>query len=317
MGAGRNSRQCGHRLTLAAGGDNDDFFVGIQIELVSVDFHLFGNVHVAELPGDVGRDFDAAAVEQDLAVAFGGNVDHLLNPGNVGRKQSDNDPTRAVVGDVGDLCADLPVGNRVALLFHVGGIGQQRQHPLFAAAGKLAHIRVLPVAERVVDFEISRVHDQPQRSVDGNADPVDHAVSDTDELQFEGAELQPLLGMDFVQLAGVQHVVLVELMPHQTEGKGRAEHRSVGYFQQVGQRADVILVGVGQHDSGDQRTVFLYVIQIRDDEIDTQHVVFRKHQPGIDDKQRRAVLEDHHIETNFTEPAQGNDFQLQTFVPLC
>ena len=159
----------------------------------------------------------------------------------------------------------------------------------------------------MADLEIPGVHDQAERRPDSDPDPVHHAVPDPDEFEHERPQLQLLARMNFVQAAGRVDVGLLEFVPDDSQGEGRAENRRIDLFQQKRQGPDVVLVGVGQDDSGYQRAVSFDVVHVRDDEIDPEHVILRKHQAGIDEEKGRAVLENHHVEADLAETAQGYD----------
>ena len=70
----------------------------------------------------------------------------------------------------------------------------------------------------------------------------------------------------------------------------------------------MVFVGMGENHACNFRLSLFEVRHVGDHIIDPQHVVFRKHQTGIDNKQRVAVFKNHHIEADFSQPAQGDYF---------
>jgi hypothetical protein len=111
-----------------------------------------------------------------------------------------------------------------------------------------------------------------------------------------------------MQTAWRHNVEFFEFVLNDSQGEGRGEDRGVDLFQQKRQGPDVVFMSVGQDNTGYQRTVFFHVVHVRDNIIDTQHIIFRKHQARVHNEQRCAVLENHHVEADLSETAQGNDF---------
>ena len=52
--------------------------------------------------------------------------------------------------------------------------------------------------------------------------------------------------------------------------------------------------------------VFNQLTHIGDDQVDTEHVIVRKCQPGIDDNNIIALLDNGHVLTDFTQASQRN-----------
>ncbi len=71
----------------------------------------------------------------------------------------------------------------------------------------------------------------------------------------------------------------------------------------------MILVAVGDDDPPYPIYLIQQVTKIGDDQVNTQHVVFREHQPGVHDQDLPVVLQHHHIFADLTEAAQGDNFQ--------
>jgi len=73
----------------------------------------------------------------------------------------------------------------------------------------------------------------------------------------------------------------------------------------------MILMGMGDNDSLHLIPVFPEIIHGRDDNIHPQHIFFREHKPGVNDKDDILIFNHHHIQANFAKAAQGNYFQHQ------
>ena len=78
----------------------------------------------------------------------------------------------------------------------------------------------------------------------------------------------------------------------------------------VGQRADVILVPVGEHDAADVADALLQPRDVRDDQVDAEHLLFGEHQPRVDDDDIVAAAERHHVATDLAQSAERDQGQL-------
>ncbi len=52
-----------------------------------------------------------------------------------------------------------------------------------------------------------------------------------------------------------------------------------------------------------------HIAEVRDDVIDTKHVVFREHDPGIDDQYIFAVFNGHHVLADLPQATKGDQPQ--------
>ncbi len=102
--------------------------------------------------------------------------------------------------------------------------------------------------------------------------------------------------------------MLFKLVPYHSQRKGGSENGSVDIPKQVRQRTDVVFMGMGQNDSQNFGFVLPDIIHVRNNKINTQHVVFGKHQARVNNDKAVDILNDHHIEANFSQPAQRDNF---------
>ena len=111
---------------------------------------------------------------------------------------------------------------------------------------------------------------------------------------------------DLAQLGGVQQAVLVELRLDEPEREPRREHRAdANLAQEVRQRADVILVRVGQHDR--EHLASLQVAEVGEDQVDAEVLVAGKREPRVDHDRLAADLEDGHVLADLAEAAERDD----------
>ena len=105
--------------------------------------------------------------------------------------------------------------------------------------------------------------------------------------------------------------VLVELGRDQRQGQPRAEDGDVAALaQQVGQRADVVLVAVGQHDGVDVVEPVAEGRPVGQRDVDAGGVGLAEQHAAVDDEQPAAAgLEHRHVAADLLDAAERDDAQ--------
>jgi len=67
----------------------------------------------------------------------------------------------------------------------------------------------------------------------------------------------------------------------------------------------MVFMSVCQQDSPHLVPVFQYICEIRNNKVDTQHVLFRKHEAGINNDNIVIVFHDGHVEADLLNTAEG------------
>jgi len=152
------------------------------------------------------------------------------------------------------------------------------------------------------------VHDGTHRGADPQADAIGNTVADVKELDPKGRNWQDVAGANGMQV-DIDDPGLAQLDLDQPAGQPRGVHRRLDAAKQVGQRAHVVLMAVGHHDSLDAIGTVEHILHVGDDDVDAEHVVLGKHEPGVDDNHAVAVLDHQHVPPDLAEPTQGDDAQ--------
>ena len=101
-------------------------------------------------------------------------------------------------------------------------------------------------------------------------------------------------------------------MTHKPEGERcpvEVESERRDRFEQIGQPADVVLVGVGDDASVDSIGVLLEVGEVRDDRVDARLGLVGEHLPAVEDDHAALRLEDRAVATDVAEAAEkGNSY---------
>src|SRR5208282_5341248 len=152
------------------------------------------------------------------------------------------DDRREVLGDVRLRWA-------LALAQHVGRIADQRQHAFFAELAQAALVGREADHRRQVELPVAGVDDEAGRRADRQGAALRYRMGDGDELDVERADVEPRSRRDDLdrnlRRAGFAETArLGEAGGETRRVDGNAEARP-----QIGERADMVFVGVGDDDA--------------------------------------------------------------------
>ena len=129
-----------------------------------------------------------------------------------------------------------------------------------------------------------------------------------DELQHERSKLHAG-GRFQVDEGDVPEPVLVELRPchrhRQTPAVDRGHVNGPDLAQNPRQRPEMVLVTMGHDDPLDVRGALAEIAEVRQHEVDPEHLGRRETQARIDYHDAPAVLEHGHVLADFAQPAEG------------
>ena len=86
-----------------------------------------------------------------------------------------------------------------------------------------------------------------------------------------------------MQVARVD-AVLLETSLKDAERQARAVNRHIDFLEHIRQGTDMVLMAVREHNGLDFILVFNQIADVRNDEVDAEHILIRKHQTRIDDE---------------------------------
>ena len=286
--------------------------MGQVFYLVDLAQDAVRRLQVAQLQGGAHRVRHAAPDDEDAAPVPGGGVDDLLHAGHQRGEGGDDDPPRRAGDDVVQRFADDLLGGGVARQLGVGGVREQQQHPFDAPLRQAREVGALAADRRVVHLEVPAVDDDALRRVDDDAGGVRDAVADGEQLHAELPQVYLLAVGQHLQVDALAGAALLELDAyHALRQQAGVEGHVVQLRQQVGQGADVVFVAVGDDDAAHLVLVLHHVAHVRDDQVDTQHVLFGEHQAGVDDEDVITVLQRHHVLADLAQPAEGYHLQFR------
>ena len=101
--------------------------------------------------------------------------------------------------------------------------------------------------------------------------------------------------------------MFLEFIRDEADGQPGGVDRHVEFFEQVRQAADVVLVSVGDEQALDAVLVLQHVGEIRDDQIDAEHIRIREDEAAIDQDHIALALIQGNVFADFTQTAQRAD----------
>ena len=127
----------------------------------------------------------------------------------------------------------------------------------------------------------------------------------------EASERPGVARPDGVQFGGLDEPVLAQLVAQEPESQRGAVDGYRESRQHIRERTDVVLVAVGEHDAADIADALLQPRDVRDHEVDAEHLLLREHEPGVDDHDVVAAAEREHVAADLSEPPERDQGHLR------
>ena len=126
----------------------------------------------------------------------------------------------------------------------------------------------------------------------------------TDKFHLEKPKLHLIARLHAVQLRLEIKHMLIEFVLQNSERQSGPIYRHVQFLEQIRNPADMILMAVRQHNALDFIGIADKIGDIRDDEVDSQHVVVGEAETAVDDEHAVAVFEHGQVLSDFVKPAE-------------
>ena len=125
-----------------------------------------------------------------------------------------------------------------------------------------------------------------------------------DKFHIKAAQANGAAGLRHIETGLSEQAVLAQLALDQADRKARGIHGQVYTFKQIRQRADVVLVPVGDHDSADAIRVALHKGEVGQDEIHAEHIAVREGHAAIHDNHILAAFIQRKVLSDLIQAAQ-------------
>ena len=196
----------------------------------------------------------------------------------------------------------------IAGKFRIGGVRKEKQNPLCPQLGQPGQVSRPAADRRVVNLKIAAMNDNAQRRLYNQAHGVRNTVTNREELDFKFSQGKRLAGGHQIEAGPIKGFAFLELDLDQPLGQLGGIDRRLKLGQQIGQRADMVFVAMGDNDAPYFSLPLQEIADIGNHQIDAQHFFFGEHESGVDDNNVILIFHDHHVFTDFTQPAEGNYF---------
>ena len=297
--------QGGHGLPLAAGGDEHQLARLVPVDHVQVDEYPIRHMEVAQLAGNAHHVDHAPPRQGHFAAVLYGAVDDHLHPADGGGKGGHNNALSLRPHKQGiQRVVHRLLGLGVTGALRVGGVCQQGQNPFpaqFREAGQVDHPAL---CRRHVDFKVAGVDNGSPGRVDGQGHRIGNGVVHMNQLHIHAAQLNVGACRRHVKLGGAVQVVLLQLALNQPNGQRRAVHRHVQLFQQIGYRANVVLMAVGDHHAPNFVPVFFHKGKIGDDAVHPGHILIGEGEAAVHNEHVVLALVYREVFADLVEAAQ-------------
>ena len=304
----RHAAEGRHRLSLAAGRDDNGLLSRIVFELIDVDQGIFRDIEHVEFGSGLNDIDHAAAFDDNLPAVFVGMVDDLLNAVHVGGEGRDNDTSILVVAEnLVDIPADCFLGRCMSGALRIGGVAHEGQHTFISQFGEALQIDGVAVNRRIIHLEIACVYDRARGGLDGQGSGIHNTVIGLDEFDIKFSQFHNVAEGDNVKFCHLEQVVLAELVFDDAHRQTRPVHGDIDLFQNIGKGADMIFMAMGD-DKCLHLIYFLFQIRgVRNDQIDPEHVVLRECKAAVHDHNAVPVLKRSDVHADLLQTPERND----------
>ena len=136
-------------------------------------------------------------------------------------------------------------------------------------------------------------------------------MAELNELNLKASRRHPVARADVAVIGRVARPRVHHLVLDKPAREPRAVDRHVEPWQHERQRADMVLVAVSYKNRLYLRFILYQIFNVRDDEINPEHIFLGKLQPAVYDYKIVAATESGEILSDLTHPAERADRQLR------
>ena len=189
--------------------------------------------------------------------------------------------------------------------------GHQQQDSFVAQLAEAGEVGGLTVDRRWIDLEIARVDNGSEPGLDGQPDTVDDGMGHSERFDVKRPKIKGMAGRDGDQLDLVVKFELLELVAQQPQRQGSGVNSGAAeFFPQVGDCADMVFVTMGQQQTDDIFLTLLKQIDVRQHQVDTEHIGFGEHQATVDEQDFASVLEAQHVHADLAQATERQQVEV-------
>ncbi len=269
--AEREAAERAVRLSLCPGADHSQLARREVVGGLRIDEQLGRTSQVAHLQRQADVLLHRAPQQAHLAAVLERGSHHALHAVDVGAERRHHDAPARVrrAEDARHRLGHLALRDAGPLPLRIRRIAEQAGDALLSQLREAAHVEQAPIGGRPVHLEIPGVHHHPRRRPQRVADRVRNGMGHLERLDLQTADAGH--GARGHLDEPRRDAVLGELLLHHGECVAGAAHRGVRVLaQEVRQRADVVLVGVGEQHRRHRRSRRAQVREVGRDDLDAE-----------------------------------------------
>ena len=284
-----DARQRRARLALAPRAQRQHLVGGkMAVEIGAAE--ILHAVEIAGLARDLHHALHGAADHHDLAARGLGRIGDRAQPRDVGRKGGHGDPALGALHQFGDGLCDLGLGRRAPFPHRVGGIADQRQHAGIAELAQAPLVGRLADDRRRIDLPVAGMQHGACGSVDRQRMGFRNRMRDRNELDVERPEIDAAAGGHHRD-RNFRRVALGGAFGREQSGAelGRVD-RAFQPRPEVDDGAEMVLMGVGQHQADQVLALFFEKADIGHDQVDARQMFLVAEGHAEIDREPRALM---------------------------
>ena len=156
-----------------------------------------------------------------------------------------------------------------------------------------------------INLEIAGMNDNAKGGMDSQRNAIHQTVRDLNWMNGEWANLEAITGTNLAQIGVVQKPMLVELIFYICQSEFCAPDWNVQFGKYPWQRADMVLMTMGEHNTAHALTILDQVGDIGNDDVHAEQFSFGEHHSGIYNDDVIAPAHGHAIHAELAKAAEG------------
>ena len=307
VGVGGEFRQRGERFALASAGQIAQAVAVDELGLARLDKHRLRKWKLAGLETQPHALRHRAPQRNDPAAELARDLDHLANPMQMRRKGRQEKPAARTRRELAQDGLERAFRARAAGALDVGRIREQDGNAFRAKLGEAFAIEQLAVHRGLIDLEVTAMNDDPRGSSNRQRNRVRGRMRNPNRLDRERPSLECNPRHNRPQIDRIVELRISQAPASESERYIGSVNGNVEAAEQMRERADVILVGVGEHDRLNREMAALQPRHLGYIGTQSERGLVGEHHPAIDHNRAPGAFDRHQVEADFAQPAQRHN----------
>src|SRR5271165_368153 len=301
------------RLALASGRERENPLTRQALEGVHAE-ELRHAIEHAAFACDRDDPLHRAPQNADLPARSESRLGCSAQPRDIGGESGDDHPALRPADEVFQHGGDVALGRAFALAQDVGRVADEGEDALVAERPEARFVRRDADDRGRVDLPVAGMDGEARRRANRECRALRDRMSDGDEFDVERPDRHALAGPHDLDrnfgCAGLPEAARLR----ESGSEGRSIDLHAEARPQIGERADMVFVRMGDDDAGEVLSRLLDETDVGHDEIDAGQVVACEGDAEIDHQPlarlRRPIAVERAIHADFAQAPQGREHEL-------